>query len=652
MSVKAKGGEFLVGQVPGDGEHDPSVAGHSNGTFFVSWTGPYALGDEDGPRLYTEILGRAFDSGGALGGAFVVNTEQRDSQYSSDVTARADGSYIVTYSSGVEDQLPGTFHGHQSIGANGLKSRSEIYSPDYSYYHEQPDGSAFSDGSYVLVSAEEQNFECYVYGAAGNLEYTFGYGYRVGGYSSVTQLGDDQYLLVWSGLLADPEEGPYEDNPEYGLFGQVRTRAGLEVSTVLLADYSELGVDYPGSVESVTKVLGDGRIVTAFSLASESTSDSEVFVVTRNLDGQRSAAQAISLGKAGNQSAPDVAVLSDGRYVVAWQDSNGANLGDSDGTAIVARVFNLDGSADEPMFMVNTQTIGAQAAPSVAAIGTDFVVAWQGPDAIWARVFSSDTVALPDTHLLSRSGTQDGSVEGNQTLEGGMLPTSFYFDLRSPSGVDFVDVSSNDLIITNQALPDGDGDRIIHGARDAQAGTWLYDLDGSGPGSSAVTMANGGALRLLGTRTATMGETLFIYRSDTEFADNIVEGTLGKDTLHGTTANEKFFYDTALKAGLGQDQIKNFGQGDRLVTTTLLFDPNNDGRIRLNASDRLEFDTPAADGPSSLKIFNTNSKAVSTLVLEGSVVDGSGTHHYFYAAAGDPTLGSMHALTAMPEFLL
>jgi hypothetical protein len=75
---------------------------------------------------------------------------------------------------------------------------------------------------------------------------------------------------------------------------------------------------------------------------------------------------------------------------------------------------------------------------------------------------------------------------------------------------------------------------------------------------------------------------------------NVVEGTVGNDTLSGTSGTDYFLYDTALGLNLGRDKITGFGIGDRIATTTAIYDSNGDGSIGFGSNKVL--DLPGAGG--------------------------------------------------------
>jgi hypothetical protein len=121
-----------------------------------------------------------------------------------------------------------------------------------------------------------------------------------------------------------------------------------------------------------------------------------------------------------------------------------------------------------------------------------------------------------------------------------------------------------------------------------------------------------------------------------------IKSTGGDDKLAGTSGKDIFFFDTASGASFGNDTIRNFSTGDRIVTTSKIFDANHDGRIKANSSDRLVLPTAETTdfgSSGSVKIFNQNGKAVSNIALVDSYVE-HGHTYYVYGAQGDLVSGA------------
>jgi serralysin len=95
----------------------------------------------------------------------------------------------------------------------------------------------------------------------------------------------------------------------------------------------------------------------------------------------------------GDQEKPFLAVLTDGRFAVAWEDSSGSDGENSWG--IRGRIFQADGTAAGADFRMNATGAGVQYDPSIAALSNGgFVVAYTdestgNPD-VRSRVFGSN----------------------------------------------------------------------------------------------------------------------------------------------------------------------------------------------------------------------------------------------------------------------
>ncbi|OEJ68071.1 hypothetical protein BEN30_07365 [Magnetovibrio blakemorei] len=117
---------------------------------------------------------------------------------------------------------------------------------------------------------------------------------------------------------------------------------------------------------------------------------------------------------AGNQRNPAVTGLSNGGYVVTWQDENAT---DGNGIGIFAQRFDSSGSAVGGEFQVNaTYTTGDQVLPEITALDDGgFAVTWVnqnnddgGGYGIYARRFDADSNAVSSEFLVN------STTSGNQ----------------------------------------------------------------------------------------------------------------------------------------------------------------------------------------------------------------------------------------------
>lgn len=115
----------------------------------------------------------------------------------------------------------------------------------------------------------------------------------------------------------------------------------------------------------------------------------------------------------GNQQAPAIAMDGTGNFVIAWQSAGQ----DSNGDAVVARRYDLNGAVLGNEFIVNQFTTGNQNTPSIASqLDGSFVVAWQSAgqdvnsDAIIARQYNSAGTAVANEFVVNQFTTGSQSV--------------------------------------------------------------------------------------------------------------------------------------------------------------------------------------------------------------------------------------------------
>ncbi|MDD3329415.1 MAG: PKD domain-containing protein, partial [Zoogloea sp.] len=116
----------------------------------------------------------------------------------------------------------------------------------------------------------------------------------------------------------------------------------------------------------------------------------------------------------GEQSYPQVAGLSDGGYVIVWQDNGSA---DGSGWGVFGQRFGADGSPAGGQFIVNTTTPGSQLYEAVTSYTGGFAVAWSadanvpggnGHDIYLTRFDNAgNVVGTPEMRVSVNPGTSD-----------------------------------------------------------------------------------------------------------------------------------------------------------------------------------------------------------------------------------------------------
>ncbi|WP_333830182.1 S8 family serine peptidase [Pararhodobacter sp.] len=115
--------------------------------------------------------------------------------------------------------------------------------------------------------------------------------------------------------------------------------------------------------------------------------------------------QPVNASNRGNQTAPRVAALEDGGYVVVWQSDSA----DGNGDGIVMRLFEASGAPRTGEVVVNSTTAGDQRGPDVTVQqGGDIVVSWAGPTATgfgaFVRRASLAGVPLGNDSIVGQAG--------------------------------------------------------------------------------------------------------------------------------------------------------------------------------------------------------------------------------------------------------
>jgi hypothetical protein len=619
MPAVPYGSEFLIDA--GQGGSNARIAGQLDGSFAIVWESPILPPepDEEYNNEYNEIFGRTFSSTGVLSEVFQVNTEESDPQFDPDIVTRADGSYTVVYSSGVEDSLPGTFIGSQRIGTDGALIGAEVYDPNYSYYHQDPDVVMLPDGRTAVSHSEEDNGELQIYAADGSFvgQENFGYDPRQRA-TAVGALGGDSVLVVWQGHTS--EDAAQEGVEAYGLYGQVRSPLGGGSGPFLIA-----ALPTQADVDPNIAVLAGDRV--AVSWTSYSKDGADILVTTFAPFTPTSIPAPVRANDvaAGDQLSAELAVLDTGNFVVVWTDRQ-SRADDGGGSAIRGQLFSESGSEIDADFRISQTPAGIE--PSVAGIGGgDFVVSWDVGDGVKLRFVDSDATAFPTGFLYARAGTVDASSPLSETLSGIDGPNSFYVDLDRESGRDrIVDFGADDVLLTSLPLFDRNGDGIVTFGRNG-----ALDLDG--PEGDSDTIAFDGVDGRSGLRYLGRSDEFDVYALASVRPQAARELTLEAGVVGdiGDARKDTFFLDTAL--GLpGRnveviEDVQEFGRRDIFVTTTALEDANGDGIITFGGDKRLDV------GNLSLLMFDVNERQITRLEYDGAVAR-NGVDYFVYSLVG------------------
>ena len=290
------------------------------------------------------------------GTEFLINTTTKDHQTDPAITALDTGGFMVAWGDGsaTGGDVSGTAVRAQLYNADGSRSDIEfLVNTSTNFEQRAPSIAAFSDGRFVVTWQDSSGAPFDASGTA-----------------------------VRAQLFTGPG---------------VKTGIELQVNSAPAGDQRD----------PVVAVLADGRFVVAWEDASDSQGDiSGTGVLARifNPDGSNSVGPfLVNTATTNNQGDPTITPLTDGRFVVTWEDASAA-AGDTFGSAVRLQVFNSNGTKSGPERVVNTTTIFDQFDPAIAALADGrFVVAWDD-----TSLTGGDSSQAVRAQIFNSSGSKSG----------------------------------------------------------------------------------------------------------------------------------------------------------------------------------------------------------------------------------------------------
>jgi cysteine-rich repeat protein len=285
----------------------PAVAMASDGRFVVAWQ----EADGNGSR----ILARQYPASGTPSGPEILVSSSHAVGLPA-VAMADDGRFVVVWSSGDPSNWNSSVYG-RLYSANGSALAAEF----------QVNAPAF--------------------------------GFRI---AAVAMADDGRFVVAWQGPDTDG------DGISAQRFDSTGAPQGAEILVNTYTTSSQI---------SPSVAMGaDGRFVVAWESTDSAPSGYGIFAQRFDAVGVAQGTELpVSLPTAGqSQSGPSVALGGDYRFVVVWT----SDTLDGNGNGVVGRRFDANGNALSSEFVVNTVTTISQEAPRVA-LATDgrFVVTWQ-----------------------------------------------------------------------------------------------------------------------------------------------------------------------------------------------------------------------------------------------------------------------------------
>jgi|GEM_PF-1069783 len=516
-----------------------------------------------------------------------VNTTVLDSQYSPTLAATPNGM-ISAWAD--DDTLSVRV---QFLASDGSKIGGEITVASYSTteFSPTPVVAHLAGGNNVVIWADRTSTDVkgqiiaadgtlkggafVVNSTTGNMQYAPG----------ITALANGGFIVTWQDL-----SGTGGDTAGWAvraqLYDAVGSKAGAEflVNTTTTAD----------QIDPSITALAKGGFVVTWTDTSATLGDTSGTAVK----GQVFSSNGAKLGgeflvntqTVGNQDHSAVVALSNGTFVVAWQDGTGS----SGGADIKAQMFTATGAKMGGEVLVNSQTSGQQSIPAVTALANGgYAIAWSDSSNghVDAQLFYASGARAGGVYALASNyaavlnnialaGLVDGSLGSVWDSQNAALNDSDRSAIALH--IDTVQIPGGGVTITGSAAPDvlngtfyndklmgGDGadklngglgtDTLIGGAGDDK----LYGGDGSDVASYAG--AAGGVTVSLAITTAqdTIGAGIDTLNSienlgGSSFADHLTGG-IGNNYLVGGNGND------VLDGGAGNDLLVGGAGADTLT---------------------------------------------------------------------------------------
>lgn len=173
-----------------------------------------------------------------------------------------------------------------------------------------------------------------------------------------------------------------EDGDKSAIKAQLYDEAGGKINGEFLVN----SVYDDGQSTAKVAALANGGFVITWTSADRAGADTENQAIkARIYDGAGAAVDAeflVNRVYVDNQLYSDIAVLSDGKFVIVWESGDGQG-DDSDGRSVKAQVFDETGKHIGQEYLVNQYYVGDQNGVAVTAIDDGgFIVSWTSADGV------------------------------------------------------------------------------------------------------------------------------------------------------------------------------------------------------------------------------------------------------------------------------
>lgn len=301
-------------------------------------------------------------------------------------------------------------------------------------------------------------------------------------------------------------------------------------------------------------MASDGSFVVVWSSFDQDGDSGGIYAQRYGATGTLTGAEfRVNTTTVGNQAAPDVAMAADGRFVVVW--TSGSDL-DGSGRGVYAQYFDATGSADGTELKVNTTTLYDQFAADVAMTDDgSFVVVWESSAGL-----GDDLTGIYGQRFDATGIPMGGEIHVNTHTT------------DSQSNPDVAMASDGRFVVVWESFgQDGTSGYSIVGQRFSAAGAPVdaeFQINTTTDGSltdASVAMAHDGSFAVVWQQADSVNSVYDVYGQ--------------RYTSSGAAAGTEFVLDTTINHYRQQPQIAMDANGAFIVTWIDQALPNTDGNI-------------------------------------------------------------------------
>ena len=332
--------------------------------------------------------------GDGIGDEFLVNGDGGSSGQTDPVIAIApDGSYVITWT----DQRNGNFDIYARMyNADGTANGSDFLVNDDggSTIQYTPSIAIAADGSFVITWRDYRS-GIHIYAQAYNADGTAdGSNFQIDSPSTSTHRNDPTIIMAPDGSFivtwSDLRNGDYDIYAR--LFNADGTANGSDF---------QVNSDGGSSIQYNPQIAiaSDGSFIITWT--DQRNGNWDIYARMYNADGTANGNEFIINNDGGitDQTSSSIEIAEDGSFVITWSDERNGNYD------IYARLFNANGTANGSDFQVNSD--GGSIVVNIPSIATasdgSFVITWE-------------SLADGDWDILAQSYNADGSTNGGNFL--------------------------------------------------------------------------------------------------------------------------------------------------------------------------------------------------------------------------------------------